>query len=256
MLPPIAAIRILRRDRRGSSSPVVVDTDQGLYFVKLRGAAQGVATLVAEVVVAAVADRLGLPVPARRVVTLSSPVPTNDRNDELADLLLASAGENLGFQFLEKARPVHPSDLERVSADFASQVRWLDWLVANPDRSRDNPNILADGPRFWLIDHGAALPFQHDWSSVTEDSPRRTPSPLPHLFDGLATRVDVWDPILTALLPREVIMAAVDQVPDSFLTPLLPAGGPSDMLARRRAAYVAYLWKRLQGPRPWIPGTQ
>ena len=249
MLPALGALRILRRDRRGSSSPVVVETGEGLYLVKLRGAAQGVATLVAEVVVAALADRLGLDVPARRVVTLSAGVPTDDRNDELADLIAASAGENLGFRFLEKARQFRPADRERVSADLASQIRRLDWLVANPDRGPDNPNILVDGSRFWLIDHGAALPFQHDWEAVTEDSPRRAPLPLTHLFDGLATRVDQWDPILTALLPRETLTAAVDQVPDSFLRPLLPSAGPPDMLARRRAAYVAFLWKRLQGPR-------
>ena len=47
------ARRVLRADRRGSSWPVVVDTDAGLFYTKLRGAAQAPATLVAEIIVGA-----------------------------------------------------------------------------------------------------------------------------------------------------------------------------------------------------------
>lgn len=99
LLPSSPVKRILRRERRGSSSPVVVETDLGLFVLKLRGAAQGTATLVAEIVVGALADLIGLGVPTRCVFTLASATPTGDHNDELADLLAASVGENLGFQF-------------------------------------------------------------------------------------------------------------------------------------------------------------
>ena len=248
-VPAVTARRILRRDLRGSSSPVVVETDAGPYFVKLRGAAQGTAALVSEVIVGALADRLELPVPPRRVVTLDSSTPTDDRNDELADLLRASVGENLGFRYLEAARPFRPADMERVSPEFASRVRWLDWLTLNPDRSPENPNVLVDGPRFWLIDHGAALPFQHDWSAVTEQMPEREESICPHVFDGAATRWAEEDAALTARLDREALGRAVEEVPESFLTPLLPEGATDDMLRRRRSAYVAFLWKRLRGRR-------
>lgn len=249
LLPPIVAGRIRGRDRRGSSSPVVVDTAAGPHLVKLRGAAQGPGSLVAEVITGAIADRLGLPVPPRRVIHLLPDHPTDDRNDELADLLQASVGENLGFSYLEGARPLFPAEVNRLDPDFAAQVRWLDWLVQNPDRGPANPNILVQGRRFWLIDHGAALPFQHDWRAVTETSPHRPEPPLPHLLDGHALRLAAWDPLLTALLTREALTAAVDDVPASFLAPLLPEGIGADALRRRRAAYVAFLWKRLQGPR-------
>jgi hypothetical protein len=228
---------------------VVVETTAGEQVVKLRGAAQGLASLVAEVLVAAIADRLHLPVPPRRLITLSPDTPTDDRNDELADLLRASIGENLGFRFLPAARPLHGGELSRVPRDFASQVRWLDWLVLNPDRRPENPNILVDGPRFWLIDHGAALPFHHDWSTVTEATPLRREFTFPHAFSAMANDLVAWDPLLTALLTRESLAGAVAEVPDSFLLPLLPPGSTTAVLQRRRAAYQAFLWKRLQGPR-------
>jgi hypothetical protein len=247
----LPALRVLRRDRRGSSSPVVVDTADGQFVVKLRGAAQGTAALVAETVVAALADVLHLPVPPRRLITIGPDQPTDDRNDELADLLHASAGENLGFRYLPSARPLRHWDLANVPLDFAAQVRWLDWLTLNQDRGPENPNILVEGSRYWLIDHGAALPFQHDWAAVTEATPRRNAPAPPHVFDHLAGRLAEWDPLLTALVTREALAGAVAGIPDSFLWPLLPPPPTTAAADRRRQAYAAFLWKRLQGPRPF-----
>jgi hypothetical protein len=48
------ARRVLSADRRGSSWPVFVETDDRTWFTKLRGAAQGTGALVAEVIVAEV----------------------------------------------------------------------------------------------------------------------------------------------------------------------------------------------------------
>ena len=216
--------------------------------MKLRGAAQAPAALVAEVIVGGLADTIGLAVPARALVVLEPATPSDDPNDELADLLRASAGENLGFRHLPKAHPFHPTDLANLSPDWASQVRWLDWLVLNPDRTAANPNILFEGRRPWLIDHGAALLFHHDWGAVTEESPLRPAPGGPHLLATMATRLEAWDPLLTELMTRERLEAILEAVPDSFLLPLLPPGAAREALIRRRAAYVAFLWKRLQGP--------
>jgi hypothetical protein len=47
---------------------------------------------------------------------------------------------------------------------------------------------------------------------------------------------------------RDALAVAIAAVPDDFLTPLDAAGSPS----RRRAAYHAFLWKRLKKPRPFV----
>src|SRR6476646_2146099 len=112
----IQAERVLSADKRGSSWPVIVETDEGRQFTKLRGAAQGTGALVAEVIVAELAESLGLRVPARALVRLPADVESLDRNDELADLLQASAGVNLGFVYLENASSFVPAtDVERVT---------------------------------------------------------------------------------------------------------------------------------------------
>ena len=63
------ALRILHAARSGSSWPVLIETDAGVFHTKLRGAAQAPASLVAEIIVGALADALELSVPARVLMT-------------------------------------------------------------------------------------------------------------------------------------------------------------------------------------------
>jgi hypothetical protein len=255
----LTATRVLAGGRRGSSRPVLVETRAGPRLVKLRGAAQGTGALVAEVVVAALAEALELRVPARSLVTLSPGTPSDDRDDELADLLAASAGLNLGLVMLDGAIDARPAELARFDPAERAAVLWLDRLVLNPDRTSRNPNVLWWDGRPWLIDHGAALGFQYDWPAVTEASPRRVAvMPEPHLFEAEAGSAEwpAWDELFASRITRQLLEEAMAAVPDDFLAPLLPPAARdappalrADALRRRRAAYVAFLWKRLHPPR-------
>lgn len=247
------ALRVVSSERRGSSRPIVVETEAGRYFTKLRGAAQSPAALVAEIIVAELAEALGLLVPDRSLIAIDDTMTCEDRDAELTDLLRASHGSSLGFRVIEGAKDLRAEHADRVSAETASKVVWLDGLVMNPDRTARNPNILLSRDEVWLIDHGATLRFQHKWSSVTEASPRRDDGPgVNHVLYSRATQVAAWDARLAASLDREVIRAAVAAVPDCFLSPLLTPPATPSLLARRREAYVAFLWKRLKPPRPFV----
>lgn len=245
------AQRVLSPVRRGSSLPVIVEHPGGRLFTKLHGAAQGPAALVAEIVVARLAEALGLRVPARSLVRLEAGIESVDRNDELRELLDRSAGLNLGFELIEGGRDLLPHEADRVDDDTAVAILWLDGLVMNPDRSVRNPNLLWGPGGVWLIDHGAALGFQHNLARLTEDSPRRVLSPGGHLLTARAGLLPKWDAVLAEQISREVLRAALAEVPDEFLRPLV-SDGRSGALERRREAYVAFLWKRLKAPRPFL----
>lgn len=246
-LHTFVASHVKARIRGGSSSPIVVQTPGGQFVVKLRGAGHGTLALVAEIIVAELAERLGLAVPERVMIELPPDVPSDDRNDELADLLRASVGMNLGFRLLEGAYEPRAEALRSLDDEFKARVLWLDGLTMNLDRSARNPNILFWKHRPWLIDHGAALTFHHDWSSVTEDSPREPTAYVGHVFEDSVSLLRRFDPTLACLVSQEVLDEAVARVPDSFL---LEAS--SDRSAFRvRAAYRAFLWKRLKAPRPF-----
>ena len=254
-LPVYQARRVVSSQRRGSSRPVVVETAAGYFFTKLRGAAQGTAALVAEIMVAALAAALDLWVPAQALIVLDAATPSDDQDDELLDLLRASSGLNLGFQYLPGARDLRPEEIEAVDEALACQVLWLDSLVMNVDRRSHNPNLMWYQNQLWLIDHGAALPFQYHWAAVTENSPRNEQYAMTqHLFWPRAQTLDQWDEPLTARLSAPVLQSAIAKIPDCFLAPLLASPHPvsADQIERRRQAYAAFLWKRLKSPRPFM----
>jgi hypothetical protein len=49
-----------------------------------------------------------------------------------------------------------------------------------------------------------------------------------------------------------VLRAALAQVPDDFLLPLLGGAANASAMRRRREACVAFLWKRPKPPRPFV----
>jgi hypothetical protein len=241
------ARRVVRADRGGSSWPVLIDTENGVFYTKLRGAAQAPATLVAEIVVGELADALSLLVPARVLIDVPADLVSDDPHDELAQLLRFSVGLNLGFEYLPDARDFCRRDVPRVDPDLASRIVWLDGLVQNQDRTGQNPNLMWSQDRLWLIDHGASLGFHHRWSNVTEESPRAPGwSVHNHVLESRATRLAIIDMAMAELLDRTMLESAVSAVPAEFLS----MGGMDS--GRRRAAYVAFLWKRLKEPRPFL----
>lgn len=248
----LPAIRVTSRVRGGSSSPVIVETPGGTFVAKLRGAGHGVFALVAEILVAELAQCLELPVPERVLIELSPDVPSDDRNDELADLLGASTGTNLGLRLLDGAREPRQNELQRLDDEFAARVLWLDGLVQNPDRTLKNPNILLWHGQPWLIDHGTALPFHHDWATVTEAAPREPTDHSTHVFADRVASLHQKDAALAHRLTRQVLEATVATVPETFLA----VTGPETSLRRNRAAYVAFLWKRLKKPRPFVTASE
>lgn len=113
----------------GSSWPVLVQTRERKLVVKLRGTAQGLLALVAEMVVGELADALGLATPARFLVEIGAGVASDDRHEELLDLLGQSAGLNLGLSWLEGHRNVTVADAGRIEPELAAAIVWLDALV-------------------------------------------------------------------------------------------------------------------------------
>ena len=141
---------------RGSSWPVLVDTGDQKVVVKLRGTAEGARPLVAELVVGALADALGLLTPARYLVELPPHLPSDDPHEELRDLLERSHGSNLGLRFLEGFRNVTVPDALVVRAGMRTAGSGL--------RDACKRDQICEGkfPRrlCWQARHKPARPMQ------------------------------------------------------------------------------------------------
>lgn len=143
-LSSLTARRYVQPLREGGSLPAVVETEDGLFVAKFRGAGQGPRALIAELVVGVVARELGLPVPEPAVIQLPPGVGDDEGDPEIRDLLDRSRGVNMGLRYLDGAFNFDAQAAgDLVSADLAADVVWLDAFVTNPDRTARNPNLIS-----------------------------------------------------------------------------------------------------------------
>lgn len=252
MIEQITASRYVTPLREGGSLPGVVEaSDFGTYVVKFRGAGQGLKVLVAEVIVGELARRLGFRVPELRALQLEPAIGKYEADEEVQDLLTASVGLNLAVDFLpgsfgwDANVAVDPSE--------AARVLWLDAFTANVDRSWRNPNLLVWHRELWLIDHGAALYFHHNWDSPTASPARFASQPYDasdHVFANSASRIGTVDADLAAQITPDQLTEVLDCVPDGWLEPAGARTTPAEL----RHAYQDYLLARLADRSAWLPG--
>lgn len=222
--------------REGGSLPALVETAAGDTVVaKWRGAGQGAAALVAEVIVGELARAVGLPMPELCTLTLDEAIAKNERHAEIRDLLLASEGLNLGMEYLRGALTYDPAADMKVSDALSTKIVVFDTFAMNVDRTPRNPNLMWWNDGLWLIDHGAALYWHHGWDGVVERTGRAFPLVRDHVLLPKVANVEVHGAEVLAALSPQVIEEAVDNVPDAWL--------PEDPDARRRA-YVEFLVQR------------
>ena len=208
VLSGVQAIRYVTPLREGGSLPAVMEADDdGTYVVKFRGAGQGRAALVAEVISAGIARACGLAVPDLVAVSLDPALAAGEPDQEIQDLLRASGGLNLGVDFLPGALDFE-TGAATVDPGLAGRIIWFDALISNADRSWRNPNMLLWHGRLYLIDHGAALTFHHRWASAPA-AVARPYDIADHALLGCGARIEEADSALASRLGEAVLAEAV-----------------------------------------------
>jgi HipA-like kinase len=241
----IEATRYVTPLREGGSLPALVEaSDDGLYVLKLRGAGQGAKALIAEVVAGELGRALGLLVPELALVELDPVIAVAEPDPEIQDLLRASAGLNLGVDFLPGSLGFSPVAGPRPDPELAARLVWFDALVTNVDRTPRNPNLLVWHGRIWAIDHGAALFFHH--APVRAPGHERSPFPpiAEHVLLPFAGSIREADAELAPLVTPELLREIAAAVPSEWL-------GEDD-----RNVYVEYLTGRLAAPRAWVEAAE
>ena len=249
MLHTVAATRYITPLREGGSLPALVEADDGeLYVMKFSGAGQGVKALVAELIAGEIGRTLGLPIPELALVELEAGFGLNEPHEEIQDLLKASIGLNLGVRYLPSAFAYNQLMKPQPNAALASEIVWFDAYVTNVDRTPRNVNMLIWEEHLWLIDHGAALYFHHDWNNYLARSQSPFSLIKQHTLLRYASDLQGADARLKPRLNETILRQIVELVPDIWL------GGEAQFatIADHRSGYVNYLNSRLTASETFV----
>jgi hypothetical protein len=237
----IDATRYVTALREGGSLPALVEaSDDGLYVLKFQGAGQGRKALLAEVVAGELARALGFQVPELTLVQLDPALGRAEPDREIQDLLNASAGLNLGVDYLPGALPFNPAAGSAPAPELAADVVWLDALVTNVDRTARNTNLLLWHERLWLIDHGAALYFHHAPERAEGHALTPFPAIAEHVLLPFAGSIAEADERLAPQVTSELLAELAAALPREWLDGDDPQ------------VYVDYLQARLAAPRAFV----
>ncbi len=245
----VTATRYVAPLREGGSLPAIIEADDdGLYVLKFRGAGQGPKVLIAELICGEIGRALGLPIPEVVFVELDPVLGRNEPDEEIQALVTASAGINLALDYLPGALAFDPLTVSAVDRTLASEVVWFDAYITNVDRTPNNVNLLLWHRQLWLIDHGAALYFQHTWTDHVTRATSRFPAIKHHVLLPAATEIARADERLATRITPDLIEQVVGAIPDDWLgdEPTFTDTGAY------RDAYVKYLLKRLAAPRGFV----
>ena len=251
-LRTVSATRYVTPLREGGSLPAIVEADDaGMYVLKFRGAGQGTKVLVAEVIVGELARAAGLAIPEIVFIELDPDLARTEPDPEIQQLIRASAGLNLAFDYLPGSVTFDPV-ADSMDPMLASSIVWLDAFTSNVDRTPRNANMLMWHRKLWLIDHGAALYFHHGWGDGADRSANSFPAIRDHVLLKFAGALAEADAAMTARITPAIIRDIVALVPDAWLASDKAFASP----ALVREAYVDHLSKRLQGPRAFFEEAQ
>jgi len=233
--------RYVRPLREGGSLPAIVEADDGfLYVLKFRGAGQGKRALIAELIGGELARAMGLKVPELVLMNLDDSFSKTEPDEEIQDLLRFSVGLNLGLHYLSGSITYDPQ-VSTADALTASKVVLLDSMITNIDRTHRNTNLLNWNKELWLIDHGAALYFHHNWENWESHLGKTFPAIKDNVLLQRAAQLEEAATEIKSKINAELLRNIVAAVPDDWLR----YDGFEVTPEAQRAVYVTFLEAKL-----------
>ncbi|MCD9189071.1 MAG: hypothetical protein LUM44_21820 [Pyrinomonadaceae bacterium] len=238
----VNAMRYVTPLREGGSLPAIIEgDDDGLYVLKFRGAGQGIKALIAELLGGEIARFLGLKVPEIVYVNLDATMARTEPDPEIQDLIKASGGLNLALDYLPGSI-TFDALIEKPSAEIASKIVWLDAFTANVDRTPRNANMLLWHKELWLIDHGAAFFYHHNWEKFPDNASNPFKQIKDHILLPFAENIAEADEDFSKKLTPEVLREIVGSIPDDWL----------ENEAENRETYFRFLTERLKNRKEFV----
>lgn len=188
MVKLATAVEFIPIPTTGRTRPLVLrcntdEDDPVELFCKISARCdQSTANLVREVIAAALARDLGLPVPDAFLVEIPRDVARSIPDQQITSDIERSSPIAFGSVRVPNQFSVwkQKSRITRKFREMALAVFVFDVLIYNVDRKTDNPNCLTKGNQIYLIDH--ELAFTHNLALNSQS---------PWVFGGLQPERDI-----------------------------------------------------------------
>jgi len=240
-LKTVQVVRYATPLREGGSLPAIVEADDdGYYVVKFRGAGQGIRALIAELLSSEIARTLALPVPEVVFADLDATLSRTEPDPEIQELLKASNGLNLAFDYLPGSITYDPL-VEPIDPMLASQIVWFDSYVMNIDRTPRNPNLLMWHRQLWLIDHGASLYFHHKQDCWSDQCAKPFAQIAEHILLPEAKKLAEVGEEFRTRLTSETLRSIVSLIPEEWISTEFG----NEAIADVREGYLDFFERRL-----------
>ena len=242
-MPEIRTVNITRYItplREGGSLPAIVEADDGfMYVLKFRGAGQGTKALIADLIGAELARKIGLLVPELVFAELAEGFGRTEPDEEIQDLLKFSTGLNLGLHYLSGSI-TFDAVVNTINPILAAKIVWLDAFLMNIDRTARNTNMLFWNKKLWVIDHGASLYFHHNPENWEDQALKPFLQIKDHVLLNKSACLNEIETEMKSLISPEFINEVVNLIPDSWIA----VGEMAD-----KELYQKFLIKRLENAR-------
>jgi hypothetical protein len=179
------------------------------------------------------------------LLELDGALARNEPDFEVQDLVKASAGLNLGLDYLPGSVAFSTLDLVKVDPLLASRVVWFDAYMSNVDRTARNTNMLYWHRRLTLIDHGAALYFHHGTNDYLARSRDLFKPIKDHVLLPAASELVEAARLSRSALTLAALDAVINELPVAWLEQ-----------EEQRLAYRAYLQARLEAADLFVEEAQ
>lgn len=226
--------------REGGSLPAIVEADDdGMYVLKFSGAGQGKKALIAELIAGELARAFGLRVPDIVFANLDKELARTEPDQEIQDLLKASAGLNLALDYLPGSITFDPV-VDKIDPQTAARIVWFDAFIMNVDRTPRNPNMLMWHKDLWLIDHGASLYFHHSWDDWESQALKPFALIKDHVLLPFAQDIFAGEAEATEIFTPELFSNVVQNIPDAWLD------DSAEISDEKRSVYIKFLTARME----------
>ncbi|MFZ1571808.1 MAG: hypothetical protein IPP08_09115 [Chlorobiota bacterium] len=143
--------------KNSSSTPIIIENQNGKYFVKLKSGFSGKHGVISEWIVSNLAFECGINIDKPELIFIDNEVIIEQILDEVIVLIEKSYGINIAYKFHNSTKNITKESINQLSCFQKNQLFMFDLIVLNIDRNLTNLNLFKVKNEIYSCDFEACF---------------------------------------------------------------------------------------------------